>query len=126
MSSSTTNSSDESLEILIAERREKIAKRAAAKKGIATHGKESKCTKKWIEVPPEHIDSYEIAQVKKCKYCHNRKSVSYAIACIVHDTDGDYTCFKCGESCNVKYMCPQCSGSLNRQLQRNNRDARLY
>lgn len=123
----STNSSEDTPDILMAKLRELIAKRSAIKKGIVTHDKGPKCIKKWIEVPQDKIDSYDTAQMTKCGTCRARRNtVVYAIPYVVHDISGDYCCFKCGESCNIKYMCPHCSGSLNKQLQRNNRDARTY
>ena len=123
----SANPSEESLDNLMAKLREITAKRSAIKKGVATHSKGSKCIKKWIEIPQDKIDSYDTAHMTKCGTCRSRRNtVVYAIPYVVHDNDGDYICFKCGESCNINYMCPHCSGSLNKQLQRNNRDARTY
>lgn len=119
-------SSAETPDILFAKLREIIAKRSASKaEKKPEYG--PKCIKKWVEVPADIIDSYDMAQMTKCVSCHKKaRATVYAIPYVVHDITGDYTCFKCGESCNIKYMCPYCNGSLNKQLQRNNRDARSY
>jgi len=121
------SSSEENPDALLAKLRDLITKRSALKKKGLPNTKGPQCIKKWVEVPTEKIESYDMAQITKCGTCRSRRNaIIYAVPYVVHDTLGDYICFKCGESCNIKYMCPQCSGSLNQQLRRNNRDARLY
>lgn len=110
--------------------REKLREIIIKRRATANRNKEvivPKCTKKWVDIPDDKTGLYDITQVVKCRTCFAKRSMTvYAVPFIVHDEAGDDSCFKCKSSCYVTHMCPQCNGSLNKQLQRNNRDARNY
>lgn len=60
-----------------------------------------KCLK-WIKIPIEEMDDYEVG-VKKCKVCRHNK-----LPYLFHDIHGDFTCYKCGEDVSVRYLCLSC------------------
>ncbi len=113
----------QSVEEIIAQYKAKV--RARNNPALNPHIREPKlanCIKKWIEIPADKAPLYGIAALKMCvSCCKFRSSPVFINPYIVHDPEGDYTCYSCGEDCNVKFMCQICNGNLNKVLRRNNR-----
>ena len=66
----------------------------------------------WITLnEKDTINNYKFRHLIDCEKCNN-KSLRF---CLVHDDDGDYICFRCGESVSIRYRCFNwnCKHSIN-------------
>jgi hypothetical protein len=59
------------------------------------------CTK-WLQIPTEKYNDYDV-NIKICNICNN-----YIYYYFIHYEFGDYTCFECEESGNIKLLCIYC------------------
>jgi hypothetical protein len=68
----------------------------------------SKCTK-WLPIPDEEADSYDVEVVRKCTACADAGRKSYKHPFVVHGNDvADYICFECSEDVDVAFVCMTC------------------
>lgn len=65
-----------------------------------------KCTTKWLLLEDSIITEYEIPKFGRCKKCGRFKFTFF-----VHEKIGDYSCYICSESGNIRTLCFNCSHS---------------
>lgn len=78
----------------------------------------------WITLNErDTLNNYKFRHMIDCEKCLN-KSLRF---CLVHDDDGDYICFRCGESVSIRYRCFNwnCKHSINEDKAVKNFDACL-
>ncbi len=67
-----------------------------------------KCTK-WLPIPDEEVDAYDVEVVRKCNACADAGRKSYKHPYVIHNKDvADYVCFECGEDVDVAFVCKPC------------------
>ena len=57
---------------------------------------------KWIKIPRDKLVDYD-AKIINCKTCK-----IFIAPFFIHDEYGDYSCFICNESGELKYFCMNC------------------
>lgn len=67
-----------------------------------------RCTK-WLPIPDEEVEDYDVEVVRKCTVCDDAGRKSYKHPFVVHGNDiADYICFECGEDVDVAFVCMTC------------------
>lgn len=64
--------------------------------------------KKWVQIPDELIDAYEVSVCRICSRHPNSKCEVYMFAHFVHEEGGDYECPYGDCEGNVRYLCYEC------------------
>lgn len=64
-----------------------------------------KCDRKWVKLNVEIAKEYGIKPIL-CKTCNK-----LVLPFFLHDLYGDYTCFNCEQSGEIKHFCMTCKNS---------------
>ena len=64
------------------------------------------CKTKWLMLDNKILEEYEAPKYSKCKKCGRFKFTFF-----VHQKVGDYYCYICSESGNIRALCFNCSNS---------------
>lgn len=64
--------------------------------------------KKWVHIPDDLIDAYDVSVCRICSRHPNSKYEVYMFAHFVHEEGGDYECPYGDCEGNVRYLCYEC------------------
>jgi len=70
-----------------------------------------RCKTKWMSLPSDHFDNYEV-KVLSCKKCRSLTLYPHIVHddYLLEDYDYDYICYKCEKEVCILYICKSCKG----------------